>query len=67
MMEKCKTCTRYVNGYCALTMALPKVLDKCNYEPINNTNFISVPDICNNCTHFTNNGTNCKLDKCIYL
>ena len=32
-MEKCKTCTRYVNGYCALTMALPNE-DKCDYRQI---------------------------------
>ena len=30
-MEKCKTCTRYVNGYCALTMAKPNG-DKCDYR-----------------------------------
>lgn len=34
MMEKCKTCTRYVNGYCALTMAKPMAFDKCDYRPI---------------------------------
>lgn len=32
IMEKCKTCTRYVNGYCALTMAKPMAFDKCDYR-----------------------------------